>query len=129
LFCDPNEIVRKMFVNLVIFGCPLAKAIDKLLGEEGASVTKVIALVVPDEDLEVRIYGRWIHKASGRRYHVRFAPPKNMELDRSGKPFSYFEHYETEGIVKKVNANMEPNLVWDEVKSALKGMIRVVQIE
>jgi len=52
-----------------------------------------------------------------------------IESGRKWKPFSYFEHYETEGIVKTVNANMEPNLTWDEVKSALKGMIRIVQIE
>jgi adenylate kinase len=133
-----------------------AKALDKLLGEEGASVTKIIALMVPDEVLEERICGRWIHKSSGRSYHVKFAPPQRMELDGSGKPIPdsmkddttgealiqrpddtsealkkrlegyhnetvpILEHYETEGIVKKVNANIKPSLVWDEVKSALK---------
>jgi adenylate kinase len=63
-----------------------ARALDKMLTEEGACVTKVIELKVPDADLEERICGRWIHKDSGRSYHVKFAPPKSMKLDDDGNP-------------------------------------------
>ena len=63
-----------------------AKALDKMLAEEGACVTKVIELQVPDGVLEERICGRWIHKKSGRSYHVKFAPPKSMKLGADGKP-------------------------------------------
>tara|TARA_B110000305_G_C18773711_1_gene330802 strand:- start:152 stop:322 length:171 start_codon:yes stop_codon:yes gene_type:complete len=42
-----------------------------MLAEEGAAVSKVIELSVPDEILEERICGRWIHKKSGRSYHVK----------------------------------------------------------
>lgn len=63
-----------------------AKALDKMLAEEGACVTKVIELQVPDEVLEERICGRWIHKKSGRSYHVKFAPPKSMKVGADGKP-------------------------------------------
>jgi len=63
-----------------------AKALDAMLAKEGACVTKVIELAVPDSVLEERICGRWIHKSSGRSYHVKFAPPKSMKLDASGKP-------------------------------------------
>ena len=63
-----------------------ARALDKMLAEEGACVTKVIELEVPDSVLEERICGRWIHKGSGRSYHVKFAPPKSMKLDGDGKP-------------------------------------------
>jgi len=63
-----------------------AQALDKMLAEEGAAVTKVVELQVPDEVLEERICGRWIHKKSGRSYHVKFAPPKSMTLDADGKP-------------------------------------------
>jgi len=63
-----------------------AKALDAMLAKEGASVTKVIELEVPDSVLEERICGRWIHKTSGRSYHVKFAPPKSMKTDASGKP-------------------------------------------
>lgn len=63
-----------------------AQALDKMLAEEGACVTKVIELQVPDEVLEERICGRWIHKKSGRSYHIKFAPPKSMKLGEDGKP-------------------------------------------
>lgn len=62
-----------------------AKALDKMLAEEGACVTKVVELDVPDSVLEERITGRWIHKESGRSYHVKYAPPKSMKLDTKGK--------------------------------------------
>jgi len=55
-----------------------SKAIDKLLAEGGEKVNSVISLDIPDAVLEERICGRWIHKKSGRSYHVKFAPPKSM---------------------------------------------------
>jgi adenylate kinase len=45
-----------------------AKALDVMLAAEGASVTKVIELQVPDSVLEERITGRWIHKKSGKLF-------------------------------------------------------------
>lgn len=63
-----------------------AKALDRMLASEGARVTKVIELEVPDAVLEERITGRWIHKDSGRSYHVKYAPPKSMKLGADGKP-------------------------------------------
>jgi len=61
-----------------------AKALDAMLAEEGAVVSRVIELEVPDSVLEERICGRWIHKKSGRSYHVKYAPPKSMQKDASG---------------------------------------------
>ena len=55
-----------------------AMAIDKVLAQTGECVNSVIALDIPFSVLEERICGRWIHKASGRSYHVKFAPPKSM---------------------------------------------------
>merc|ERR1712194_802781 len=62
-----------------------AKALDKMLTEEGACVTKVVELNVPDKVLEERITGRWIHKKSGRSYHVKYAPPKSMKKSWKGE--------------------------------------------
>jgi adenylate kinase len=62
-----------------------AKALDTMLAQEGATVTKVIELQVPDNVLEERICGRWIHKDSGRSYHVKYAPPKSMKVDKKTK--------------------------------------------
>ena len=63
----------------------------------GEAVTCVLALEVPDDVLEARICGRWVHKASGRSYHVTNKPPKslpegaepsveNMLDDETGEP-------------------------------------------
>merc|ERR1712232_280444 len=72
-----------------------AKAIDDLLAEGGEKVNMVVSLDIPDAVLEERICGRWIHKASGRSYHVKFAPPaslaraaptkENMKDDQTGE--------------------------------------------
>lgn len=63
-----------------------AKALDKMLADEGAAVSKVVELEVPDSVLEERICGRWIHKKSGRSYHVKYAAPKSMKVSSDGKP-------------------------------------------
>jgi len=55
-----------------------ARALDQMLGENGEVVNRIIELNVADEVLEERICGRWLHKASGRSYHVKFAPPKSF---------------------------------------------------
>ena len=51
-----------------------AKATDALLGQMSTKVTKVVEFSVPDEVLTERICGRWVHKDSGRSYHVKFRP-------------------------------------------------------
>merc|ERR1711988_47748 len=73
-----------------------AEMLDTLLSKTGDKVSVVIEFNVPDEILEERICGRWIHKASGRSYHVKFNPPKslggaspkadNMKDDETGEP-------------------------------------------
>jgi adenylate kinase len=55
-----------------------AEMLDALLAETNEKVSSVIELNVPDSILEERICGRWIHKASGRAYHVKFNPPKSL---------------------------------------------------
>ena len=52
---------------------------DQMLAETGEKVTKVVELAVPDDVLTDRICGRWIHKASGRSYHVTNKPPKSYD--------------------------------------------------
>ena len=55
-----------------------AKMLDAMLETSGDKVSLVLALEVPDEVLTERICGRWVHKASGRSYHVKFAKPKSL---------------------------------------------------
>jgi adenylate kinase len=60
-------------------------ALDAMLTQSGEVVSDVVEFQIPDAVLEERICGRWIHKKSGRSYHVKFAPPKSMKLV-DGKP-------------------------------------------
>jgi adenylate kinase len=60
-----------------------ARALDALLSESGERVNSVVSLEVPDQVLEDRICGRWIHKSSGRSYHVLNAPPKSQKRDET----------------------------------------------
>merc|ERR1719373_876614 len=55
-----------------------AKMLDEMLEGSNDKVSLVLALEVPDEVLTERICGRWVHKASGRSYHVKFAKPKSL---------------------------------------------------
>ena len=50
--------------------------LDAMLSHSGVQVDKVLNFDVPDSVLEERVTGRWIHAASGRSYHTKFAPPK-----------------------------------------------------
>jgi len=63
-----------------------AKALDAMLAKGGERVNNVMAFDVEEAVLEERICGRWMHKASGRSFHIKFAPPKSMKLDENGKP-------------------------------------------
>jgi adenylate kinase len=94
-----------------------AKSLDHMLAKEGAFVTKVIELQVPDTVLEERICGRWIHKDSGRSYHVKYAPPKSMKLnaknghpieetmldDATGEPLMQRKDDTAEALVKRLH--------------------------
>lgn len=55
---------------------PQAAKLEELLAADGKKIDSVIEFAIDDELLKERIGGRWIHKASGRSYHTKFAPPK-----------------------------------------------------
>jgi len=50
--------------------------LDAALEKQGVKIDKVLNFEIDDSILEERITGRWIHSASGRSYHSKFAPPK-----------------------------------------------------
>ena len=68
---------------------------------------------MPDAALTVRICGRWVHKESGRSYHVKFAPPKsltegdaptaeNMLDDETGEPLMQRADDTEEALAKRL---------------------------
>jgi len=56
-----------------------AQALDAMLSANNDKVSNVVEIHVPDDVLEERVTGRWIHKKSGRSYHVKFHPPKSLK--------------------------------------------------
>jgi len=77
------------------------RALDKMLVEEGASVTSVIDFSIPDKVLEERITGRWIHKSSGRSYHAKFAPPKSMDASKGPLPENMKDDETDEPLIQR----------------------------
>jgi adenylate kinase len=53
-----------------------AEKLDEMLKRQGTKIDTVLDFNIPDEVLVERVEGRWIHAASGRSYHTKFAPPK-----------------------------------------------------
>lgn len=53
-----------------------ADALGKILSEQGRSLSRVINIAVPAEDLIERAIGRRICKNCGATYHIKFNPPK-----------------------------------------------------
>lgn len=87
-----------------------ANALDSMLAAKNWGVTKLLALHVPDEVLEERIRGRWIHQKSGRSYHVKFAPPKSMIIDESNgepSPESMLDDETDEPLTRRSDDNAE----------------------
>ena len=78
-------------VGFVLDGFPRtvaqAQRLDDMLKSRGTEVDKVLSFEVPDKLLVERVTGRWIHPASGRSYHEKFAPPKTPgQDDITGEP-------------------------------------------
>ncbi len=53
-----------------------AEALDKILDSVGKKIEYVLALIVPDEELIIRLTGRRTCKNCGMMYHIKFKPPK-----------------------------------------------------
>ena len=122
---------------------PQAKMLDDMLAKKGAAVDKVLDFQVPDEVLVERIEGRWIHAASGRSYHTKFAPPKVPGKDDiTGEPLSkrkddnaatlksrleafhaqtqpVIDYYQTAGRVQAIAADKPSEQVAAKITSAL----------
>lgn len=89
----PDDVVLKIIRNrikredcklgFILDGFPRtleqAQMLDALLASQAMAVSRVVSLQVPDDILEERICGRWVHKESGRSYHIKFKPPKSMK--------------------------------------------------
>jgi len=130
-----------------------AKMLDAMLEGSGDKVSLVLALEVPDEVLTERICGRWVHKSSGRSYHVKFAKPKSlvdgatpseetMLDDETGEPLMHRADDTEEALTKrlqryhdqtvpilahyepaKVVAKVDANVAPDEVWASIEKVL------
>ena len=62
-------------------GFPRTIAQADALRHQRVFLNHVVNIEVPDEEIILRITGRWVHSASGRVYHAVFNPPKNPGVD------------------------------------------------
>ena len=84
-----------------------AKKLDEVLAKNGEEVAKVVELRVPDAVLEERICGRWVHKASGRSYHVKFNPPKSLPKGKQAKPKYMLDDLTKEPLMQRSDDTAE----------------------
>ncbi|CAG9460878.1 unnamed protein product [Pedinophyceae sp. YPF-701] len=122
---------------------PQAEMLDDLLQRKGTQIDKVLDFKVPDEVLVERVTGRWVHPASGRSYHDRFAPPKVAGVDDvTGEPLvrrkddnaetlksrlaafhkstsPVIDYYARLGKVVPLDANKETTAVKEQIRKAL----------
>jgi len=119
---------------------PQAEKLEELLAGAGKALSSVIDFTIDDEVVKERIGGRWIHKESGRSYHVKFAPPKVAGKDDvTGEPLMQraddkpetvaarlktfhdqtapvLDFYATRGKLRTLNADRGIDAVWADVK-------------
>jgi adenylate kinase len=62
---------------------PQAETLAKMLEARDVKLDRVVAIIVPDEEIIKRISGRRTCRNCGAMYHVIFDPPTNMNLCNS----------------------------------------------
>ena len=119
-----------------------AKVLDEALSKNKRKVTHLLQLKVPDEELKIRILGRWIHPKSGRSYHAQFNPPQEEGIDDlTGEPLikqtddneeslrknlqtftnetlpvvQYYLNADNKQCVFQIDANSKPSQVSDKI--------------
>ncbi|HTQ26045.1 MAG TPA: adenylate kinase [Candidatus Binataceae bacterium] len=60
-----------------------AETLSAFLQERGARLDKIIAIIVPDDEIVKRISGRRTCKSCGAMYHLIYDPPRNQGLCNS----------------------------------------------
>jgi adenylate kinase len=84
-----------------------AQMLEKTLAQTGEVIWKIFALSVPDDVLEERICGRWIHESSGRSYHVNFKPPKSLAAGASPSSSNMIDDATGEPLIQRKDDTAE----------------------
>jgi adenylate kinase len=124
-----------------------AEALDQALAKRGESISAVVLVDVPRDELMKRLTGRLICSDCGATYHRQFNPPKvENTCDECGgelyqrsddtpdaveKRLSiYYEqtmpvldHYRDQGVLVEVDGNREINAVTQDILASLKERV------
>jgi adenylate kinase len=122
---------------------PQAETLAKMLEERGQKLDRVVAIIVPDEEIIKRISGRRTCRNCGAMYHVIFDPPTNMDLCNSCNGELYqrdddaedtvrmrlqvyaastrplLEHYERLGLLKQIDGIGRPEEIEQRILNAI----------
>jgi adenylate kinase len=105
---------------------PQAKALDKMLDDEGLKIGAVISIEVDDEELVKRISGRRVCEKCGAMYHIIFDPPRNSGYCNKCDGRLYQRDDDSEGVVRNrlqvYKSQTEPLKEYYESTGILKGV-------
>jgi adenylate kinase len=103
---------------------PQAEMLENALEERGRSLTAVILIETPDEEVLRRLSGRRTCVEAGHVYHVEFDPPKREGIcDQDGSPLVQREDDKPETIRKRLAAyheQTEPLIEWYDARGLLR---------
>jgi adenylate kinase len=77
-----------------------ADTLAELLKERGVRLDKVVAIIVPDEEIIKRISGRRTCRKCGAMYHIIYDPPRNVDLCNNCSGELYQRDDDAEDTVK-----------------------------
>jgi adenylate kinase len=103
---------------------PQAEALDEVLEQRGRSLTAVLLIEAPDDEVVRRLSGRRICAKAGHVYHVEFDPPKNEGVcDQDGSRLIQREDDKPETVRKRLavyHKQTEPLIEWYDERGLLR---------
>ncbi|MYH67070.1 MAG: adenylate kinase [Dehalococcoidia bacterium] len=119
-----------------------AAALDDALGERDDSIDHALLISVPDEELIVRLGGRWLCRACGAVYHERNDPPSKpgacdtcdgelyqrdddrpevvrTRLEKMKPPADLLDHYRGAGVLREIDGERDLDAVTADLLEAL----------
>lgn len=77
-----------------------AETLASMLAARGQKLDRVVAIIVPDEEIVKRISGRRTCRNCGAMYHVIYDPPRNMDMCNSCNGELYQREDDAEDTVR-----------------------------
>jgi len=134
-------------VGFILDGFPRtvvqAQKLDAMLKEDNTKLDRAFEFQIDDNLVLKRTTGRRIHPASGRTYHIEFAPPKFPgKDDATGEPLiqrpddneetmkkrlltyhiqtkPVIEYYKSQGILSTIDSSAKPTEIYQKIKTFL----------